>query len=358
MILWILGGIVLVILTSFLVERFVIATPPYKGAVSDHFNGETFFTPGAPEPGEFGDLLKWVTNRDEGEWLPRRTATDVRQTIPEERVGADSAQGIKTRITFVNHATMLIQTEGCNILTDPVWADVAGVFDLVGAKRMRPAGVPFEKLPQIDLILLSHNHYDHLDIGTMKRLAERFKPTIIVPLGNKAYLEKNGIENVQEYDWWQQTLFVHKGKTFHIHCVPAQHFSGRGVSDRNKSLWCGFVVQSAQTGEELYFAGDSGYGAHFKRIGEKFTNIVCAMIPIGAFRPRWFMSPVHIGPEEAVKVHLDIQAKQSLAMHFGTFPLADDGEQEPIDELKKSLQQATINESAFRAIDNGEWIEW
>ncbi|MCU0426270.1 MAG: MBL fold metallo-hydrolase [Candidatus Kapabacteria bacterium] len=346
------------ILTSFLLERFVISTPPYKGAVSDHFNGDTFFTPGAPNPGEFSDLLKWVTNRDEGEWLPSRTVADVRQTVPNERIGTDTTKSIKTRITFVNHATMLIQTEGINILTDPVWADVAGVFDLVGAKRVRPAGVPFENLPKIDLILLSHNHYDHLDIGTMKRLAERFKPTIIVPLGNKAYLEKNGIGNVQEYDWWQQTSFTHNGATMHIHCVPAQHFSGRGVSDRNKSLWCGFVLQSAQTTEELYFAGDSGYGAHFARIGEKFRNIVCAMIPIGAFRPRWFMSPVHIGPEEAVKAHQDVHARQSLAMHFGTFPLADDGEQEPMDELKKSLQQANINEAAFRAIDNGEWIEW
>jgi L-ascorbate metabolism protein UlaG (beta-lactamase superfamily) len=235
---------------------------------------------------------------------------------------------------------------------------VAGVFDLVGAKRVRPAGVPFEKLPQIDLILLSHNHYDHLDIGTMKRLAERFQPTIIVPLGVKAYLEREGIGNVIELDWWNETPFTYANKTLHIHCVPAQHFSGRGVSDRNKSLWCGFVVQSAQSEGVIYFAGDSGYGDHFKRIGEKFTNIKCAMIPIGAFRPQWFMSPVHISPEEAVKVHQDVHSRLSIGMHFGTFPLADDGEHEPVEELQKSLKQASVELSAFRALDLGEWIDF
>lgn len=351
MIFWITGGLFLVILTSFLFERFVIATPPYKGAVSDHFNGETFFTPGAPPSGKFSDLLRWVTNRNPGAWLRTRDASTVRQTTPEARIEG-------SRITFVNHATMLIQTEGINIITDPVWADVAGVFDLVGPKRVRPAGVPFEKLPQIDLILLSHNHYDHLDIGTMKRLAERFTPTIVVPLGVKAYLENQGIGNIIELDWWNETSFSHNGRTLHIHSVPAQHFSGRGVSDRNKSLWCGFVVQSAQTGDEIYFAGDSGYGSHFKRIGEKFSNIKCAMIPIGAFRPQWFMSPVHISPEEAVKVHQDTRSHLSIGMHFGTFPLADDGEMEPIEELHKSLAQASIEPAAFRALDLGDWIDF
>lgn len=344
------------ILTSYLIERFVIAAPPYKGAVSDHFDGETFFTPGAPKQGEFADLLRWVTNRDPGPWLPKRDTTSVRQTTPEERFGNDTAA--KTRVTFVNHATMLIQTEGINILTDPVWGDVAGVFDLIGPSRVRPPGVPLEKLPPIDLILLSHNHYDHLDIGTMKRLAERFKPTIVVPLGNKAYLENNGIGNIVELDWWQETSLVHDGKTLRVHCVPAQHFSGRGVSDRNKSLWCGFVVQSTQTAEEIYFAGDSGYGKHFKRIGEKFRNIVCAMIPIGAFRPKWFMAPVHIAPDEAVKVHQDVHSRLSIGMHFGTFPLADDGENEPIEELRKALAQASVEPSGFRTLDLGEWIDF
>ncbi len=348
------------IVTSFLIERFAIATPPYKGAVSDHFNGETFFTPNAPPAGTFSDLLRWVRNRDSGTWLPNRDASMVRQTTPQERIGAGGEQ---TRITFVNHATMLIQTEGINIITDPVWADVAGVFDLVGAKRVRPAGVPLEKLPPIDLILLSHNHYDHLDIGTMKYLAKRFKPTIVVPLGNKAYLERNGIGaehgagTIVELDWWQETPFVRDGRTLRVHCVPAQHFSGRGVSDRNKSLWCGFVVQSAQMGDEYYFAGDSGYGSHFKRIGEKFRSIRCAMIPIGAFRPKWFMSPVHIAPDEAVRVHQDVGSGLSLAMHFGTFPLADDGENEPIQELQASLAQASVEPSAFRALDLGEWVD-
>jgi L-ascorbate metabolism protein UlaG (beta-lactamase superfamily) len=360
----VLSALLFLSMISYLIERFVISSPPYQGAVSDHFDGKKFFTPGAPPDASLGELLRWVTNRDEGEWLPARGADSVRQTVPERRV-ADGA----TRIVFINHATTLIQTEGVNILTDPVWADVVGVFDRIGARRVRPPGVAFDDLPPIDVVLVSHNHYDHCDIGSLQKLDAAFSPTFIVPLGVKALLVKHGVgaqANAQmgaqaggrivELDWEQETSV--SGAPLRVHCVPARHFSGRGVSDRNASLWCGFVIENLQSGEAVYFAGDSGYGDHFKRIGERFPAIACALLPIGAFRPEWFMARVHISPKEAVQAHQDLRARFSLGIHFGAFPLADDGENEPIEELRRALDNAGLPRESFRAIDFGEYVEW
>jgi L-ascorbate metabolism protein UlaG (beta-lactamase superfamily) len=353
MIFWLFGGLATVILTGILLERFVVAAPHYKGATSDHFDGTVFFNPDKPQETTILDLLRWQMTSEKGTWQPERT--DTTTTVPEARLDAACS-----RITFVNHATTLIQTAGINILTDPVWSDYVGVFDRIGPKRVRPAGVKEQDIPHVDVILLSHNHYDHLDITTMKRLAARFKPVIIVPLGIKAFLEQEGISTtIIELDWWQSHQYsLPSGQTLELHSVPAQHFSGRGVSDRNATLWCGYVVKNPQTTDEIYFVGDSGYGSHFKRIGEKFTNIKLALIPIGAFRPRWFMSPVHIAPDEAVKVHLEVRSQQSVGIHFGTFPLADDGELEPLEELKKALAQANVVPSAFRALDFGEQLDF
>ncbi len=349
------------IFTGMLLERFVIAAPRYSGPKSDHFDGERFFNPEHPKETGLGDLLRWQMTAERGEWLPERQSTPTSpSTVPEKRLDA-----AKNRVTFINHSTALIQSAGINILTDPVWSDYVGVFDRIGPKRVRPAGVKESDLPPIDVILLSHNHYDHLDISTMKRLADRFKPVIVVPLGIKAFLEQEGIRcTIIELDWWQAHTYTLPGSTttlsatLEITCVPAQHFSGRGVSDRAGTLWCGFVAKNPQTADEIYFVGDSGYGGHFKKIGERFKNITLALIPIGAFRPRWFMSPVHIAPDEAVKVHEDVHSRQSIGIHFGTFPLADDGEHEPLQELQKALQQAKIAPSAFQALDFGGHLDF
>ncbi|TAE30328.1 MAG: twin-arginine translocation pathway signal [Candidatus Kapaibacterium sp.] len=355
------------IFTGMLLERFVIAAPRYTGPKSDHFDGERFFNPEHPKETGIGDLIRWQMTAERGEWQAERVNTATSK--PEIRLNA-----VKNRVTFINHSTALIQTGGINILTDPVWSDYVGVFDRIGPKRVRPAGVKESDLPPIDVILLSHNHYDHLDISTMKRLADRFKPVIVVPLGIKAFLEQEGIRcTIIEMDWWQAHTYTHSSThtstsqsdssanapaKLEITCVPAQHFSGRGVSDRAGTLWCGFVAKNLQTADEIYFAGDSGYGGHFKKIGERFHNITLALIPIGAFRPRWFMSPVHIAPDEAVKVHQDVHSRQSIGIHFGTFPLADDGEHEPLQELQKALQQANITPSAFQALDFGGHLDF
>ncbi len=345
-----LAFIVLIIAVLF-IERFLIAAPRYKGQVSDHFNGTTFFNRDKVQSSLIG-LLKWVTNRDQGEWSIEdwNTRTDAPfGTPPPNRVG-DGINVGKVRITFINHATMLIQTDGLNILTDPVWSERVSPFGFMGPKRARPAGIRLEDLPPIDVILLSHNHYDHLDVATLKTLVAAHKPRIFTTLGVGLLLEQEGIPIAGELDWWQSCRLVDDVK---LHCVPAQHFSGRGFSDRNATLWCGFVVASATSGN-IYFVGDSGYNVHFKQIREKFGAFRVAMIPIGAFRPEWFMSPVHISPREAVQVFQDIGAPLSIAMHYGTFPLADDGEREPVTALHAALKTAGIDSTRFVALREGE----
>jgi len=211
---------------------------------------------------------------------------------------------------------------------------------------MRPPGIRFEDLPKIDLVLLSHNHYDHLDISTVFRLEEKFQPTFIVPLGVASFLKNNDIGTVVELDWWE-----HTNQVLNITAVPAQHFSGRGFYDRDRSLWCGYIIEYQN--KKLYFAGDSGYGSFFKDIGKRFGPLDVSMIPIGAYLPKWFMSPIHVAPQESVKIHQDVQSKQSIAMHFGTFPLADDGMGRAEKDLKSALKKTKINQSDFLIPDEG-----
>jgi L-ascorbate metabolism protein UlaG (beta-lactamase superfamily) len=248
----------------------------------------------------------------------------------------------------VNHSTFLIQVDGINILTDPVWSERVSPFTFTGPRRMRPPGVKFEELPRIDLVLLSHNHYDHLDVATLKRIHDKYNPQYIVPLGVSAYLRSKKIDLVRELDWWQKVSF---GTNFNIEAVPAQHFSGRGTLDRDKTLWCGYAIHGDHG--NIYFAGDTGYNPEtFKEIGRR-TNPTLAIIPIGAFKPEWFMSPIHCSPDEAVEIFKDLGSPQTIASHFGTFPLADDGVDDPIDGLKNALKLNGIPEDKFLVLKEG-----
>jgi L-ascorbate metabolism protein UlaG (beta-lactamase superfamily) len=342
MILWFIIVLATVYFTTAIVG-WQLSSPRYKGDISDHFNGKQFNNPGNIKAKGLGDLIKWATNRQRGFWEYRDQQSTSIEDITEEM---DSG---RLRITFINHSTFLIQLKGLNILTDPVWSKRTSPFQWIGPARMRPPGIRFEDLPRIDYVLLSHNHYDHLDIETMKNLWNKFKPQIITPLGIPSFLSKHRVENAIELDWWEE---IEVGKNTEIACVPAQHFSGRGSFDRDATLWSGFVIKT--TSGSIYFVGDTGYGAFFKEIGERYAPIKVAMIPIGAYKPRWFMSPIHTSPEEAVKVHLDIQAERSIAMHFGTFPLADDGMDEPVSDLKKALNKYHVPEDEFVIFSEGE----
>ncbi|MES2765042.1 MAG: MBL fold metallo-hydrolase [Bacteroidota bacterium] len=321
------------------------AVPSFKGAVSDHFDSEKFFNPfqGADQERGFLDVLKWQFDRKTPKGYWPEFIDDVKQTVPEQRV----LKG-EIRATFINHATVLLQVDGLNIITDPVFSERVSPVSFAGPKRHRATGVAFKDLPPIDLILLSHNHYDHCDIDILKELQARDNPVIFTALANKAFLNREGFKKVKEFDWWQGDAF----KNIRVTAVPAQHFSGRSLGDRNYALWCGFMVETSVG--NIYFAADTGYCPVFKEIGERFKNIRLALIPIGAYKPEWFMGPVHVSPVDAVKIHHDVGAQESIAIHFGTFNMADEGEGEAERDLLKELQKPDNSGVKFLALKNGE----
>jgi len=344
----IVGLLILLVVIGAVVIGYLISAPRYVGPVSDHFDGRDFFTPGAPSPKGFREVIGWQLNRERTQpW--EAFHGDQPGPAPPARVPGGPAGSPGTRATFVNHSTVLLQFDGLNVLTDPIYENRVSPFGFVGPKRNSPPGIRFDDLPTIDVLLLSHNHWDHLEISTVKKLCARDQPRVYCPLGVKAFLEQHGCQNVTEMDWRQSV--VHNPNTT-VHCVPAQHFSGRGLFDRNGTLWAGYVIENKTVGK-LYFAGDSGYGPHFAAIGEQFGPLQLALIPIGAYKPNWFMSPVHCSPAEAVRIHADVRSEQSVAIHFGTFPLADDGETEPVDDLRKALADKSIPADRFRALKAG-----
>ncbi len=305
-------------------------------AFPKHFDGKRFFNPDAPPARGFLDLLRWkFTSR------PVRSPDfvhDVKQCKPPASVGDRDL-----RVTMVNHSTVLLQLHDVNILTDPVWSERASPFQWIGPRRRRTPGVRWEDLPRIDIVLLSHNHYDHLDLAALRKLARLGTSQFVVPLGVGRLLQSNRICPVHELDWGDMLTLG----GIAIHAVPALHFSARGLFDRNATLWCGYVIETA--GCVLYFAGDTAFGSHFDAIRERFGAPRLALLPIGAYEPRWFMSPVHMAPEEAVRAHLILGAKTSIAIHHGTFQLAD----EALDTPKQRLRECSSGDS-FLVLDNGQ----
>ena len=248
--------------------------------------------------------------------------------------------------TWIGHNTFLIQLNGINILTDPVWSERASPFSFAGPKRYVKAGLELDSLPDIDIVIISHDHYDHLDINTLQKLGN--KPLYIVPLGVDKILHDIDITNVTSRDWWESIEY----ETIRITAVPAQHFSGRTMFDRNSTLWSGWVIQAP--GRSIYFAGDTGYFPGFREIGDKFGKIHIAMLPIGAYKPRWFMGPVHIDPAEAVRAYIDIDADVFVATHWGTFPLADEEMDEPPRALFEEVDKLGLDRSEFNVFKHGE----
>jgi L-ascorbate metabolism protein UlaG (beta-lactamase superfamily) len=304
-----------------------------------HFDGKRFYNPDAPQAPGLVDALRWkLTTRPE---RSPRFIPDVAQSVPPRRV-----EGGGLRATFVNHSTVLLQQRGCNILTDPIWSERASPLSWIGPRRKRKPGVAWEHLPPIDAVLLSHNHYDHLDLPVLRRLASRGDSTFIVPAGVARLLRAQDIGPVHEMDWGESLSLP----AFTIHSVPALHFSGRGLHDHNTTLWCGYVIECGA--RLVYYAGDTAFGPHFAQIRERFGSPHLALLPIGAYEPRWFMSPVHMSPDEAVKAHEILAAGTSIAIHHGTFQLADEG----IDAPRRRLI-ACAGDASFRVLNNGEFAE-
>jgi L-ascorbate metabolism protein UlaG (beta-lactamase superfamily) len=304
-----------------------------------HFDGKHFYYPGAPPQQGVSGVFRWkLTSRPEPS--PEFVA-DVQQSVPPRAV-----EGETLRTTLVNHSTVLLQRQNFNLLTDPIWSERCSPVSWAGPKRHRVPGVAWNDLPRIDTVLLSHDHYDHLDLPTLRLLAARGKSMFIVPVGVAPLLRSENIGPVHELDWGESLRLP----DLTVHSVPAIHFSGRGVSNRNETLWCGYVIEFGE--RIVYYAGDTAFGDHFARIRERFGSPHLALLPIGAYEPRWFMSPVHMGPDEAVKAHKILGAATSVAIHHGTFQLADEG----IDTPEKLLRKCAGTER-FLILKNGQFAQ-
>jgi N-acyl-phosphatidylethanolamine-hydrolysing phospholipase D len=288
---------------------------------------------------------------------PRLWATTVHpRSVNLPRVENDgSALKINrtaTTVTWVGHSTLLIQLDGVNILTDPHWSDRASPVTFAGPKRLMPPGVPFENLPPIDLVLISHDHYDHLDVETVRRLAQLHHPIFLVPLGLKAWFADIGITEVEELDWWESRRL--NGLT--VTCLPAQHFSGRTLWDRNQRLWSAWAV--AGDTKRIFFAGDTGYYDVFKEVGTRLGPFDLAAVPIGAYLPRVIMKMTHLTPEEALQLFVDVQGQRLVAIHWGTFDLTEEPIEEPPQRLEAEAKRLGLDLTKVLIMKHGETRGW
>jgi N-acyl-phosphatidylethanolamine-hydrolysing phospholipase D len=255
-------------------------------------------------------------------------------------------------VTWVGHATLLVQLDGVNLLTDPQWSERASPVSFAGPRRVTPPGLPFEDLPPIHVVVISHDHYDHLDEATVKRLAAEHRPRFLVPLGLKAWFADLGITDVEELDWWGARTV--RGLT--ITCVPTQHFSGRTLWNRDRRLWSSWVV--AGRAKRLYFAGDTAYFDGFKEIGARLGPIDLAALPIGAYLPPVIMKAVHTTPEEALQAFIDLRARRLVGIHWGTFDLADEPLEEPPQRLLHEARRVGLDLNRVWILKHGETRRW
>ncbi|EJW09911.1 hypothetical protein A33M_0788 [Rhodovulum sp. PH10] len=320
----------------------------YEGPVSDHFDGTVFRDPHGAAPKSFGDMLKWWSTRG-GEAWPERAPSPF-SDHPPERV-----EGARLRLSYVGHASFLLQTGGTNILLDPVWSERVSPFDFVGPKRVNDPGIPFDALPPIDTVLVSHGHYDHLDVDTLSRLSAAHRPRVITPLGNDGVMTAHDPAiRVEAYDWHDR---VEIAPGIAATLVPLRHWSARGLFDRNKTLWAGFVLETPAG--KIYVVSDSGYGDgfRFKEAKDRYGPFRLAILPIGAYAPRWFMRDQHMDPAEAVRAFLDCGAELAVAHHHGTFKLTDEAIDAPPKALAEACAAAEIGPEVFRVLKPGEVLE-
>jgi N-acyl-phosphatidylethanolamine-hydrolysing phospholipase D len=286
-----------------------------------------------------------------GTWrVPESRVAPLASVAPDLRALRDDRH--EATVTWIGHSTLLVQLDGVTFLTDPNWARRSGPFGgLVGVRRFTPPPVRLEELPPIDFVLISHDHYDHLDDSTVRRLAELFNPTFVVPLGIKAWLADRGITNAVELSWGQSVSV--KGLT--IVCTPAQHGSGRTMVDQGRRLWASWAVLGSQ---RFYFAGDTGYYSHFKEIGDALGPFDLAALPIGSYTPREIAHPVHISPEEALQAWTDLRARRFIGIHWGTFMLAREPYDEPPRRIAAEVIRRALDPAAVWISKPGETIPW
>ena len=322
----------------------------YSGPLSDHFDGTRFFDPDGAPPKSLGDVLRWQFGaRRKRETWPGWVPSPHADTPPPR------VDGGKVRLCFVGHASWLIQTAGLNILVDPVWSMRASPVAFAGPRRRNDPGIAFEALPKIDIVLVSHGHYDHLDAATLSKLAARFSPRVVTPLGNDiAMRAADPAIKAEAFDWDDR---VSLGNDLAVTLVPTRHWSARGLFDRNTALWASFVLETPAG--KIYIVCDSGYGEgkHFRRVADAHGPLKLAILPIGAYEPRWFMRDQHMNPEDAVKALADCGAERALAHHHGTFQLTDEAIDAPVIALGEALDAAKLPREKFAVLKPGQVVE-
>lgn len=302
---------------------------------SDHFDGKRFFNPDVPRSSRgLLEVLRWRLRGGRVAW-PNDISNPPYPAPPTELPTGSAC------ITFINHASFLIRFPDAVVLTDPIQSERCSPVQWAGPRRARPPGVLLRDLPRPDIVVLSHNHYDHMDLPTLRELQRLYAPRFVTTLGNATLLRGLGIDAV-ELDWWQDVTIG----SVHITCTQARHFSARTLFDRNHTLWGGFMLRTEQG--QVLFAGDSATGSHWRQIHARLGPPDVALLPIGAYEPRWFMAAAHMDPAEAVEAHHDLQSRQSIGMHFGTFQLTDEAIDAPLEAL------AALKADRFTTLGFGE----
>ena len=320
----------------------------WHGPITDHFDGVHFFNPTVSLDYSTSAAVRWLSERSEKGHYPEVKNNQHTPQLATEVTGKD------WEITMVNHSTLLIRCAGLNILTDPIWSDYTSPVS-VGPKRKRPVGIAWDELPHIDVCLISHDHYDHFDVPTLRRLFKRDNPLFIVPLGLRSLLSYHleAEPRCEEKDWWES---VRINSRLSVVLTPALHWSKRyrDAASANKSLWCGFSLL-VDGGPHIYFAGDTARCNWFSEIRHRLGAPHVALLPIGMYKPEWIRKN-HTNPADAVEAFFQLQAGQAIACHFGTWQLANEGYEETLKDLADALQQASIAPSSFLAPDNGQTL--
>lgn len=338
-----------ILLWSFAVACSGTANERLRGRPAHHVAGgfrntnPDFHRPSAWTRWSFVVRRLWMTSVSPRSFAAPRIANDGAML----RAGS-----VNPSITWIGHATLLVQLNGINILTDPQWSERASPVTWGGPRRLSPPGLAFDNLPRIDVVLISHDHYDHLDLNTVKRLAAAHDPLFLVPLGLKEWFADNGMKRVEELDWWQE--HEHKGVKFV--CVPAQHFAQRTLWDANERLWASWAMSSAE--RRLYFSGDTGYFAGFKEARQRLGPFHVAALAIGAYLPPEIMKSVHLTPEEAVQAFTDLDARTLLGIHWGTFDLAEEPLDEPPQRMMAEVRRRNIDPGRAWIFKLGETRSW
>jgi L-ascorbate metabolism protein UlaG (beta-lactamase superfamily) len=315
----------------------------YQGPVTDHFDGVRFFSPGQPQDKGLVELARWQLGGGRKDW-PESFPSPFRDRPPASVAGL--------RVALIGHASFLIQVAGLNILTDPVFSERASPVSFAGPKRVNAPGIAFDHLPPIHAVLVTHNHYDHLDLDSLAAIWQRHRPRVVAPLGNDAVIRAEHPDIAVETRDWGGTVELGNGVAAHLE--PAYHWSARGMNDRRMALWCAYVLTTSAG--VIYHVGDTGFGDGqiFRRVKERFGRPRLAHLPIGAYEPRWFMQPQHMNPDDAVRAFGILMPEQALGHHWGTFRLTNEGVEEPVQELETALRAADVSPERFRALRPGQ----